>query len=164
VDGYSTVGIKPPYKACTSASLVVNDTIMGVTSESIYFEDRLPTAAEFVTALCQHTGEAVLFAEYTEILSCVATGDAVGFWALAYEPDHSWTLRNLNLEGGYLWEASFAVLQLLGGKCRDPHFAQPLTLPAWAYQPWRLAKHEYKKRRGPWFTHVEACQHGLGWK
>lgn len=137
---------------------------MGVISESVYFEDSLPTAAELVTALCQHTGEAVLFEQETEVLSCVATGDAVGFWALVYQPDSSWTLRNLNLDGGYLWEASFAVLQLLGGKWRNPHFTQPLALPAWAYKSWQLAKHEYKKRRVLWLTHEEACQQGLGLK
>ncbi|MFC6225866.1 hypothetical protein ACFP2F_21655 [Hymenobacter artigasi] len=85
---------------------------MGIYSESIFFEHRVPTAAELVTALCRHTGEAVLFDAATDVLSCRATGEA--FWAYADEADRTWLLRNVNLDGGYLWEASLAVLQLLG--------------------------------------------------
>jgi hypothetical protein len=98
-------------------------------------------------------------------------------------------LRNANLDGGYLWEASFAVLQLLGGQWTNPHFTQPPVLPVWAYKPWQRAKKEYHKRykehflwlagggwlrqvvravykpqRVSWLTHEEACQQGLGWK
>lgn len=159
---------------------------MGIYSETVSFEHHLPTAAEFVTALCRHTGEAVLFDEATSVLSCRATGEA--FWAYADESDRSWLLRNVNLDGGYLWEASFAVLQLLGGQWTNPHVTYQFALPVWAYKPWQLAKKEYDKRykenffwldncglrwvaqavyknkRVPWLTHEQACEQGLGWK
>ena len=129
---------------------------MGILSEPVVFTESLPSATELVNALCQHTGEAVSFDEETEILSCIATGDATGFWALIYKPNHSWTLRNLNLNGGYLWDATLAVLQLLGGKRDDSRFTQAPSLPAWAYTPWELAKYEYKKKNVQWITHEEA--------
>jgi hypothetical protein len=160
---------------------------MGIYSESVSFEHRLPTAAELVTVLCRHTGEVVLFDAAMGVLSCRATGEA--FWAYVDEADRSWLLRNVNLDGGYLWEASLAVLQLLGGQWTNPHFTQPPSLPVWAYQPWQLAKKDYNKRykehflwlagsgllqgvwkavyqtqRVPWLTHDQACQQGLGWK
>jgi hypothetical protein len=156
---------------------------MGIYSETVSF--RLPTAAELVTALCRHTGEAVLFDAATGVLSCRATGEA--FWAYVDEADRSWLLRNVNLDGGYLWEASFAVLQLLGGQWTHPHVRQPPALPAWAYTPWQQAKKAYNKRykehflwlagsgllqqvyravykthQVQWLTHEQACQQGLG--
>jgi hypothetical protein len=161
---------------------------MGICSETVSFAHHAPTAAEFVTALSGHTGEAVLFDEQTCVLSCRATGEAFwvydeAFWVRLHQPDRSWLLQNVNLDGGYLWEASFAVLQLLGGE-----WTHPQALPVWAYKPWQLAKKAYdkhyqenffwldffglrrvaralyKRKRVPWLTYEQACAQGLGWK
>jgi hypothetical protein len=125
---------------------------MGCLSAKVTFLSTPPTAEGVVAALCHHTGEVV---SYNEELVCSASGDA--FPAFASTTDGPmWRMLTINLSGGYLWYASLAALQTLGGTYAG-------ALPAWAYKPWVEARHEYEQEayKAPRYTYAEARRLGI---
>jgi hypothetical protein len=139
---------------------------MGVLAATVRFTAPIPTSAELVAALCQHTGEVVSYKEEVYQLNCPALKEAGSVFAVDDPQASEWEMRTGRKMDGYLWYATLVVLTKLGGEQVGFQNELMLSMPAptWAYKPWQFARKQYrwrKWRKYPWITLDEARRLGV---